>query len=62
MVQKYDDKITTEAAAMGISPKSTPYAEIGVNMGEETAHPGSYLFCVASGEVVPRKVFSTSNA
>ena len=61
MVQKYDDKIKKEANEFGVSPKSTPYAEIGVCMGEESAHPGSYLFCVASGEVVPRKVFSLSN-
>ena len=61
MVQKYDDKIKKEASDYGISPKSVSYAELGVCMGEEHAHPGSYLFCVASGEVVPRKVFSVTN-
>ena len=62
MVQKYDSKINKEAADFGISPTSTPYSELGVCMGEEKAHPGSYLFCVANGEVVPRKVFSVTHA
>ena len=62
MVQKYDDKIVKDASDFGISPKSIPYAELGVCMGEETAHPGSYVFCISSGEVVPRKVFSITHA
>ena len=51
-----------DGSEFGISPKSIPYAELGVCMGEETAHPGSYLFCISSGEVVPRKVFSITHA
>lgn len=30
-------------------------------MGEEKGHPGTYIFCIASGEVVPLKVFSMSH-
>ena len=62
MVQKYDSKIIKDASDFGISPKSISYSELGVCMGEESAHPGSYLFCIASGEVVPRKVFSLTHA
>ena len=61
MVQQYKDKITKIAKSLDTSVGTVPKAELGVCMGEDPSHKGSYLFLVANGEVVPRRVLQPVN-
>lgn len=57
----YSDKINQQAKILGMSAGAVPKAEPGVCMGEDPSHRGSYLFIVANGEVVPRRVIRKVN-
>ena len=61
MVQQYTDKIHKQAKEMETNANVVPKAELGVCMGEDPSHRGSYLFAVANGEVVPRRVIRPVN-
>ena len=61
MVQQYKGKIDRQAKLMETSSNLVPKAELGVCMGEDPNHRGSYLFLVANGEVVPRRVIQPVN-
>ena len=61
MVQQYADKIAKQAKVMDVNVNVVPKAELGVCMGEDPSHRGSYLFVVANGEVVPRRVIRPVN-
>ena len=61
MVQQYKDKISKQAQELDINAGSVPKAELGVCMGEDPSHRGSYIFLVANGEVVPRRVLHPVN-
>ena len=61
MVQQYKGKIDRQATLLATSSNSVPKAELGVCMGEDPNHRGSYLFVVANGEVVPRRVIQPVN-
>ena len=52
MVQQYTDKIHKQAKEMETNANVVPKAELGVCMGGDPSHRGSYLFAVANGEVV----------
>ena len=45
------------AARDGIPASKAPVSEAGICMGSDPAFPGDYLFAVASGLVVPRRIF-----
>ena len=56
------DKIHKQAKEMETNANVVPKAELGVCMGEDPSHRGSYLFAVANhGEVVPRRVHPPVN-
>ena len=55
MVQQYDYKIAAQARLTNVAAITVPKAELGVCMGEDPLHRGSYSFLVANGEVVPRR-------
>ena len=61
MVQQYPDKIHSQAKLLNTSVGSVPKAELGVCMGTDPSHRGSYLFVVANGQVVPRRVIREVN-
>jgi hypothetical protein len=61
MVQQYASKIASQALANDVATITVPKAELGVCMGEDPKHRGSYIFLVANGEVVPRRVIRRVN-
>ena len=58
MVQQFDDKRHRLATAVGISLSHSPVSELGVCLGPDLSFPGSFLFVVANGSVMPRRVLT----
>ena len=54
MVRQFAQKRTALAKAQGTIPGTLPRAELGVMMGFAANLPGSLLFLLANGEIVPR--------
>ena len=54
MVRQFAQKRTALAKIQGTIPGTLPRAELGVMMGFATNLPGSLLFLLANGEIVPR--------
>ena len=61
MVLQDNNKRSRIAKSLQYPRNSTPKAELGVCMGSDNRFPGSYLFCIANGLVVPRRVISVVN-
>ena len=56
MVEQYELKGRSIALKNGVSYSGTPVAELGVCLGEDPLHPGSYIFIVENGSIMPRRV------
>ena len=61
MVLQDNSKRSRIAKARLYPKSSTPKAELGVCMGTDIRYPGSYLFRLSNGLVVPRRVITVVN-
>ena len=56
MVQQHDDKRQSIANVSSVTMKNVSKAELGVLLGFDANVPGDYLFLLANGQIVPRRV------